>query len=277
MITIHLMGGLGNQLFQIALTIAYALDNGYEFRFLYSKTLTTGITRSTYWDNILKSLKPYTRESIPRLRMISESHFSYNDIPKQLDDIMFFGYYQSYKYFDHRFKDIEKIFKLDEYKSLVLNKSRDIIPIGNTVSLHFRLGDYKVKQECHPILNYKYYENALYNIQNYTNKPDWTILYFGENNDIDNVLIIDIIQKLETKFPTFIFQRVSDDFTDSEQLILMSLCTHNIIANSTFSWWAAYLNKNPNKLVYYSNTWFGPSVNYDSLKDLFPPKWIRIM
>jgi hypothetical protein len=271
------MGGLGNQLFQIALTIAYALDNKKPFNFLYSKILTTGITRNTYWDTMLIALKPYTLESIPRLRLISESRFSYKDIPKDLDNIMFFGYYQSYKYFNHRFKDIEQLFKLDEYRDLVKNKSKDIIPNTNTVSMHFRLGDYKLKPECHPILNYKYYENALYNIQNYTSRANWTVLYFGENNDIDNVLIRNIIEKLETIFPTFIFQRVSDDFTDSEQLILMSLCTHNILANSTFSWWAAYLNKNPDKLVYYPNTWFGPGIKYDSLTDLFPPKWIRIM
>ena len=58
-------------------------------------------------------------------------------------------------------------------------------------------------------------------------------------------------------------------------MLLMSLCDHNIIANSSFSWWAAYFNVNPEKIVCYSSQWFGPKCN-NSTRDLFPENWIKI-
>ena len=63
---------------------------------------------------------------------------------------------------------------------------------------------------------------------------------------------------------------------DWEQLLLMSLCNHNIIANSTFSWWGAYFNTNPGKIVCYPSVWFGSKCINNSTRDLFPENWIKI-
>jgi hypothetical protein len=84
------------------------------------------------------------------------------------------------------------------------------------------------------------------------------------------------MRHIKKKFPDLTFYKAEDNMMDWEQLLLMSCSDHNIIANSAFSWWAAYLNTNPNKLVCYPKTWFG-GVNYDKqTSDLCPPNWIKI-
>ena len=72
------------------------------------------------------------------------------------------------------------------------------------------------------------------------------------------------------------FIQCSYSVNDYEQLLLMSLCHHNIIANSTFSWWGAYFNSNPEKVDCYPSTWFGAKCNHSS-RDLFPDNWVKIL
>jgi hypothetical protein len=74
---------------------------------------------------------------------------------------------------------------------------------------------------------------------------------------------------------TFTFEQADNNLDDWEQMILMSLCQHNIIANSTFSWWGAYFNNNPNKIVCYPETWFGKKARHN-IKDLFLSDWKMI-
>jgi hypothetical protein len=72
------------------------------------------------------------------------------------------------------------------------------------------------------------------------------------------------------------FHKVPDMFEDWKQMLLMSVCDHNIIANSTFSWWSADLNQNPGKIVCYPGTWFGPALKKHDTRDLFPKEWIKV-
>jgi hypothetical protein len=141
------------------------------------------------------------------------------------------------------------------------------------ISMHFRQGDYKNLQETHPILTHKYYENSLKEILKKTNNKFVKILYFCEKED--NEEIGKLIENLKKTIKNCAFIKVTDDVEDWKQLLLMSACCHNIIANSSFSWWGAYLNTNPTKIVCYPEIWFGPKVTNDT-SDLFPESWTKI-
>jgi len=294
MITCNLMGGLGNQLFQIFTTIAYAIQSGNIFNFNNAKTLGGGktIIRETYWDNLLSELKIVTTNNFPLLNVVKENGFSYKEI--KLEDIkdkniLLFGYFQSYKYFENEFNTICNFIKIHDIQMKTLERHHVLYTkkeLSNTISIHFRLGDYKKKSDYHPIMKYDYYYSALdYIINNKhphkSNKnknknmvPIWNILYFCEDESFDEVY--EIIHTLKDKFPNHLFTRCSTILKDWEQLLIMSLCNHNIIANSSFSWWGAYLNSNENKIVCYPSVWFGPKKGEVDTNDLFPPNWVKI-
>ena len=113
--------------------------------------------------------------------------------------------------------------------------------------MHFRLGDYKAIQHYHPIMNDKYYIDALTAILD--KNQEYNILYFCESED--NEEIMKRIEIINSNFNNLKFIKISDDIPDWEQIIIMSLCNHNIIANSSFSWWGAYFNSHENKIVCY--------------------------
>ena len=145
--------------------------------------------------------------------------------------------------------------------------------LGNTISMHFRIGDYKKIQEFHPLATYDFYERSLTYIQCSKPTSTFNVLYFCEDCDIDDVLII--INKLTSKFPMYTFSRGMNTLEDWQQMLLMSCCHHNIIANSSFSWWSAYLNSNKDKIVCYPSVWFGKVANNDT-RDLCPLDWVRV-
>ena len=286
MITCNLMGGLGNQLFQIFTTLSYAIRSGNIFVFADFKTLGSGetIIRQTYWDSFLLKLKPFTRNIFPICKVIKEESFTYQNINLseiKNQDVLLFGYFQSYKYFQNEFITICKLIKLAEMKyNLLQTKSEYTYTSGflyHTVSLHFRLGDYKMIQNCHPLMTYQYYEKALtYIISQSTltqNTKIMNVLYFCEEEDLTDVLVT--INQFKKKFPTLNFVRCSNELEDWEQMLLMSLCRNNIIANSSFSWWGAYFNLNEDKIVCYPSKWFGASLEHDT-KDMFPCEWMKI-
>jgi hypothetical protein len=268
-----LQGGLGNQLFQIFTTISYALNNASPFFFLNEYQLGN---RYTYWNSFLFALQPFLKKTnIPKLEMIRETTFRYQTLPSiQTSHIMLVGYYQSPLYFDNYKNIICKLIKLEQQQHIVKVNEKLEFDLDNTVSLHFRLGDYKKYPTIHPILKETYYRNAVAAIlSNQTNKNVKTVLFFCENEDIDEVNAT--IFYLQSQFPFLQFVRANPLLEDWEQLLLMSLCKYNVIANSTFSWWGAYLNNNDNKIVCYPSKWFGPDAGHDT-STLFPGNWTRI-
>ena len=104
-------------------------------------------------------------------------------------------------------------------------------------------------------------------------KKDIVVLYFCENESITEVE--EIIHSLKNTFYYIQFVRAEPELEDWEQMLLMSLCEHNIIANSSFSWWGAYLNSNSCKIVCYPEQWFRPETNKDT-STLFLEDWTPI-
>jgi len=296
-ISITLMGGLGNQLFQIFTTIAYGIKYNRRIVFPYTDTVNVGIERNTYWENFLYSLKNYTtfntglgiRNSLfSRFSNYSEKGFHYTSIPDfNYKEMLFNGYFQSYKYF-HDYRDtLFSFIRLSKQKESILNDFSSYFTLVEadgvnverpnsscaTISMHFRLGDYVNIQHCHPLMPYNYYLNALNYIVTQRPSQQIKVLYFCQLED--NNTVSSIIEKLQENFPTIIFEKVDDTIPDWKQMLIMSCCHYNIIANSTFSWWGGYFNSNKDKIVCYPNVWFGPSINHNTT-DLFPNNWTKI-
>jgi Glycosyl transferase family 11 len=274
MISCVLMGGLGNQLFQIFATIAYALENNKSFGFMYTEHLGgvgQTIKRKTYWHSFLLPLRKFTHTSLPQMPIQREKGFEYAklDSLSEGNDIMLFGYFQSYKYFESYFQTICRVIKLDKIKVDVMSKYSYNY---RSISMHFRLGDYKNIPDYHPVLEYDYYEKALEFIVSSTDKRE--VLYFCEEQDNEDVQ--KTIEKLESRFSDVNFTKASDKIEDWEQMIMMSCCKYNIIANSTFSWWAGQLNNNNYKIICYPEKWFGPKNSHLNTKDVFPAHWNAI-
>jgi hypothetical protein len=269
--TCDLMGGLGNQLFQIFTTVAHSLKSNSTFRFLRQERLGN---RMTAWNTLLQGLQPMLINHMPpNMLVIREPSFAYHQIPIiPFRHICLSGYFQSEKYFKTYYEHIYNLTEIglrrDELRER-LDELNDITT--TTVSLHFRIGDYKPIQHYHPLMTVDYYGNALTHIQSKIAGPV-KVVYFCEETDLLDVS--KIINVLIVRFPEYVFVRCSPKLADWEQMLYMSWCQHHIIANSTFSWWGAYLNPSKEKIVCYPSTWFGPTVNAD-VRDLCPIEWIH--
>jgi hypothetical protein len=287
MISCKLCGGLGNQLFQIFTTIAYAIKYTKPFFFLNNHQLGNGSNgstiRYTYWETFLTALKPFLKNmnDIPELLYIYEKDFTYSVLPENFEKkygTLLVGYFQSPRYFDKCKETICKLLKIDFKKMLVKHKTKINFNEIYSISMHFRFGDYKKYPTIYPLLVHQYYNNALSYILNeitaFNVEKDIVILYFCEEDSVSEVEeIINTIR--QPNYPLVKFQRADTNLDDWEQMLLMSLCDYNIIANSTFSWWGAYLNSNNGKIVCYPEQWFMLEANKDT-SDLFLEDWVPI-
>jgi hypothetical protein len=158
-----------------------------------------------------------------------------------------------------------------------------------TVGLHFRLGDYKNLPQYHPLIKIDYYIDALRLIfAKDTNIR--TVLFTYENEDKHVVNeTVELLKKIfNQQVPPSLPHKITflalpellatayQEKEDWKELFALSCCAHQIIANSTFSWWAAYFNSNPNKIVCYPSPWFGNYLSYHNTDDLFPDSWNKI-
>ncbi len=164
------------------------------------------------------------------------------------------GYWQSQKYFISTESIIRDI--LSPSQETIQNLSK--FPTEGSTSIHIRRGDYVTSNGYHPIQSMSYYQRALEEIGDYNN-----LLIFSD--DINWC-------KDNLKFDRMIF---IEGNTNVKDLWTMSLCTNNIIANSSFSWWGAWLNRNLNKKVIAPNNWFGSQANLNT-SDIIPSDWIKI-
>jgi hypothetical protein len=263
MISINLMGGLGNQLFQISTAYSHAIDNGFWCGFDLSKTYLPlqGHEASIYKSGIYSEL-PLIKHGDYRFQAYKEPRWEYDSIPA-IDNMLLDGYFQSPKYFNHNRGKLLKLFLNDAINYGVLNRLADrySVELQNSVSLHVRRGDYLKFPKIHPQQGMNYHWTAIEQISN--------------KHTIGCVLVFsDDIPWCKMNFAGEKFRFVEGN-TDQEDLILQSLCNHNIISNSSFSWWGAYLNCNPDKMVIAPQQWFGVNVGH-GWSDIYLDKMIKI-
>jgi len=290
-ITAEIMGGLGNQLFQIFTLLAYSFRQKIPFYFS-TEPIHHGVRKKTYWDTpLLEPLKEFVKtpplQAPPQI--IREQNFHYQPLLVLSDEhIKLFGYFQSFKYFEDQKSSIFQLLKMDETQAAMKEKSNNTYDYENTIAVHFRVGDYVQLQAYHPLMTLEYYTAALTQFlkdQAEAEAPTpakiWQLLYFCEEND-QSYVETQMIKKLQENpdfKDKFIFKCIDHQLSDWEQMIVMSLCKHQVIANSSFSWWGAYLSSCRERVqskVYYPTTWFGRSMGHKNMSDLFPPDWTKI-
>jgi len=269
--TIIIQGGLGNQLFQIFALMGYCIENKCNYIFPKNMQIWDKY-RHPYWDSFLcelnKNVKP--NKLVDLFIEYIEPNYQYNELPIFTGHTKLNGYFQSELYFNTHFEKICNILSIREQQSNIKDK---YIHYENTISLHFRMGDF-VNPHHHPIMSDSYYVNSLNHLIKKTNREEWNVYYACEKED-DNVVLIRI-NNIKEKLKHLTFIKIPNELEDWEQMLLMSCCSHNIIANSSFSWWSAYLNNNKEKIVCYPSVWFGPAKKSLNLKDLHPEEWVKI-
>ena len=250
MISCKLAGGLGNYLFQIAATHCLAIKNGDAAIFDLGNSMQIHKNINTYATNILRNIEAGNHQILSRY---TESGFAYNEIP-YTPNLELNGYFQSEKYMIRA--EVLKLYELDsDTKNYILDRYGD--EFDGTASLHIRRGDYVNKQDKHPILGMEYYNLAMKYLEKcqkfyiFSDDIEWCMQHFHGDK--------------------YVF--IKDE--DYIELWLMSLCEHNIIANSSFSWWGAWLNQNKNKKVIAPKNWFGPRKNLNTA-DLYCKDWLLI-
>lgn len=238
-------GRFGNKLFQIAATIATAKKNnlqyGFNFCFLF--------------DHIFKKPVGPIMNSAPS-KIYNQEQWNYYDININ-ESVDFRGYYQSEKFFSNARDEVIELFS---FKTRLIENLTSMYPfIKDTCGIHVRRTDYLSQLDYHPTMPLSYYNEAIKN----TNCNRFSVF----SDDIEWCK-----ENFKHLNCTFI------SLQDYEDFILMSFCKDNIISNSTFSWWAAYLNKNQNKKVICPDykKWFGPGYLHLNNIDLYPENWIQI-
>lgn len=283
---VKLIGGLGNQMFQYALYRVfiemgqeckidisdfknYKLHNGYELeRVFHLKPLICNDSEknklSNSGSNFLNRIKRKI-QGRKATEYIENSCLFDSSVLHQKEPKYFEGYWQSEKYFSSIEYILKKEFSFHEIEDLQ-NKSiqREIIN-SNSVSLHVRRGDYVNNPLYDNICDSVYYCKAIRRLETELANPTYYII----SNDIDWCKAN--LPEIQGRSVFIEWNNTTNSYRDMQ---LMSLCKHNIIANSSFSWWGAWLNNNPNKIVIAPKKWF----NDDSAdcRDIVPEKWIRL-
>lgn len=291
MIIVKIIGGLGNQLFQYAtgrhLAIVqntilkldvsgfrdhdqrqYALShfNIQEIfasdqeikQLIVPKQTTIGRALHNIFHNHPKKPKSYIRVKSPCFNP---------NILKLPDNVYLEGYWQSEKYFSESSEVIRSEFSLKEKQSGRNKKMAEHILSTQSVSIHIRRGDYvsdPKTSQTHGTCSLDYYQRCIQEITEKIANPN----FFVFSDDIEWCR-----ENLKISFPAEFIDHNSVE-NAHEDLRLMSLCKHNIIANSSFSWWAAWLNPNKEKLVFAPKKWF----NTDKyiMEDIIPQEWSKI-
>ncbi len=258
--TLKVFGGLGNQLFQIATALTYCAEHNKEL-----ELFPCDVTRKTYyWDTLLKYFAPLVRHCLPsQCPTLGQIGFSYKPIEPMRFDLILDGYFQSSKYFNGS-KQLSTLLSWPvDIKECLIAKYGTRIFDSNVVIVHARRGDYLVHEHIHAPLPVTYYQLGTEIIKN----------QLGEKPLF--VLISDDKSYWSTAGLEFLKQENTLVFDENEvnTLYLMTKSKNFIIANSTFSWWGAYLSKATKVIA--PSRWFGPFGPQD-WQDIYEDFWTII-
>lgn len=294
MITVKLQGGLGNQLFQYAAAHALAHQHrtavAFDMSFFQNTGQTTDLTPRHFELGafgltpnlpplrdcvafglskmpLKKTLQRMMRRVYPVTRY-RESSFRYDPALFETTSVNTYlvGYFQSELYF-RKIEDLlrQKLTFISEPDQVLAEKIR----MTYSVSLHIRRGDYVTRPstgQFHGLCSMNYYEKAV----DYLAKKLDSIHFFVFSDDLDwareNLLLPNPVNFVEG-------HAGEDSYKDMQ---LMSLCRHHIIANSSFSWWGAWLNPAPDKIVIAPDRWFADESAQAQTQDMIPATWIRM-
>lgn len=248
-------GHLGNQMFQYAALKGIATNRGYEWCIPPKESFGKPYNlRSSIYDCFkLHSLKDI---GFIGAQTLTEPHFQFsqNLFDNCPDQINLMGFFQAEKYFKNIKQEILKDF---EFLNHIENSAKSFLSEYNNttkVSVHLRRTDYVDKKHIHVPPPLEYYKNAMSMFED--------SVFFIFSDDIEWCKQQNIFEKSNVVF--------SDTDNAYIDFCIMSMCDHNIIANSTYSWWASYLNKNENKKIIAPNRWFG---YWCDLSDLYLENW----
>ena len=246
-------GRLGNQLFQYAMLKSVSLKTNYTLKLPDIKN-----TDLQYFEVSCPAVEETDLKHIDKT-FIDEPAFRFRaEVFDQDDFINFHGYYQSEKYFKEFEREIRKEFTFKKHISELAHCEMKKYTSGKPlVSVHVRRGDYLTVHNglFHTPCNMKYYEKAM-----------------SQFEDVKFLVFSDDIKwcKENIRGKNISYCEGNSAIID---FAMMSLCNHNILANSSFSWWSAWLNSNPSKKVVAPSNWFGPAGPQDTY-DLIPDEWI---
>jgi len=291
MIISNLKGGLGNQMFEYVAGYSLAKDKDVEYKidlghFKTQSEFKNETPREFQLDffeipyefateqEIVKVKKQYSRGIFPILKL--DSYLTMFNIRKYplltsiSSDIYMDGYFQSEEYFIKYEKDIREMFKLiTKYITKDIIKMCDEMKSNydNSISLHIRRGDYVTNTQAskwHGLLSKDYYYNAIEYIKKEKGIEKPYIYVFSDDSKW---------VKENMSFDGNVTY-ISEDFNPAQAIILMSKCKNNVIANSSFSWWGAWLNPNKEKIVIAPEQWLVGSNRVS--KGVVPKHWVKI-
>ena len=266
-------GRLGNQMFQFAATVGIARKANQGFAFPKENTeipsvedFKDGVRREVYFDlpkyfpNVERTLAPL--EQIQTYHIAQEPYFHFcPDLFTVPDQTNLMGYFQTEKYFEHCSDLILGYFQFDKDIKKQAENNFPSFPVKlEYVSIHLRRGDYAGLQQFHPVMDADYYFDAMTQFM----EGDYCFLIFSDD--------IQYAKELFGEQENIVYIEGNDPAVD---MCMMTMCDHNVIANSSFSWWGAWLNDNTNKKVIAPKKWFGPAYKgVHDTKDLYPQSWI---
>jgi len=267
-----LMGGLGNQMFQYSVARRLALKHGTKVKIDLAWLETEGKKADAIRVYELGAFKIEAGFYKPKLfskpRLVHENQFKFDPTVLELpDNVLLQGYWQSYKYFEDQADQIRKDFTFKTVAEGVNAKILKEIKQTTAVSIHIRRGDYltsKASSQFHGTQSLEYYRTAVGELTKKVKSPHFFV--FSDEPAWCK-------QNLKFDFPTTYAENNSAN-SGHEDMRLMSACQHHILANSSFSWWGAWLNPNPSKLVIAPKLWFRDK-SIDT-SDLMPEGWIRL-